>query len=417
MDVSRVRLAAPELLDDPYGAYAAIRETGGIVWSETYKAWLIGSYDYVRSLLSDPRLSAEKIEPFVSRSSGETREQLSRMQEIMRHWVVFQDPPHHTRTRRILQRCFLPREVRKLEGGVRAAVLDLLRGFDDRAEIEFMEEFACQLPSIVIADLFGVPRADVSRIKLWSDQISKFVLGSPRGEAKYGLAFSHMEEMNSYFEAFVAARIAGGPTVSELDFLDLLLASRNEPDGLSEEEIVSTLVLVLFAGHETTADFIGNSMLALVRNRPQLELMAADPSLIPAALEELLRFDGPVPLVVRVCKEELPVGGETLASGDRVFLLLNAANRDGQRFDHADVLDVERGKCPHLEFGAGTHMCLGAPLARLEARIAFEELLRRYSGFALVDEEIDWRDELMTRGPRTLPLRVTRRSPDGSSAA
>lgn len=406
IDPSSTRLNSAKVLADPYLFYAALAERGGVLWNAAHKAWLVGSYAHVRRLLNDPGASAEKVAPFVAHSSGPLREKLEVMQGIMQHWVVFKDAPHHARVRKILQRGFMPRGILALEPQVRATTVELLDALGERSEIDFMSDFAYQLPAIAISDLFDLPRSDVERIKTWSDGISKFVLGSPDNKDKYDVTFEHMQQMHGYF----SHRVDHCDPRSGNSLLHQLVASRNEPDGLTRDEIVSALVLILFAGHETTANLLANSLLTLIRHKDRLRELAAGSVPIPVAVEEMLRYEGPVPVVVRVAKTSIEVGGATIAAGDRIFLLLHAANRDSAQFDRPDRLDFARGRCPHLQFGFGTHLCLGAPLARLEGQVAFEELFRRFSDFDLLSDTIDWRDELMTRGPRTLPVRLTRRT-------
>lgn len=405
IDPANTRLNSAAVLSDPYRFHSALAERGGIVWNAGHKAWMVGKYEYVKTLLNHPDASVEKVAPFVAHASGPLRAKLEVMQGIMQHWVVFTDPPRHARLRKVLQRGFMPRGTLTLEPQIRATTQELLDAIGDRAEIDFMTDFAYQLPAIVISDMFGLPRSDVARIKAWSDGISKLVLGSPDNKDKYDATFEHMSEMHEYFAGIVdACDATAGDTL-----LHKLVASRNEADGLTRDEIISTLVLILFAGHETTANLLANSMLTLIQHKDRLRELSTGAVTLPVAIEELLRFEGPVPVVVRVARAELPVGGETIQPGDRIFLLLHAANRDSEQFHDPAQIDFSRGRCPHLQFGFGTHLCLGAPLARLEGQVAFDELLRRYSDFDLLDQDIDWRDELMTRGPRTLPIRLTPR--------
>jgi cytochrome P450 len=405
LDPSTTRLNAAEVIGDPYRFYDSLSNMGGIVWNTSYKSWLVGNYEHVKLLLNHPDASVEKVGPFVAQATGELREKLEVMNNIMRHWVVFNDPPRHTRIRKILQRGFMPRTILALEPQIRAATNELLDAIGDRTRIDYMADFAYLLPATVICDMFGLPRKDVARIKVWSDGISKFVLGSPDSRDKYDVTFEHMQEMHRYFSEIVATRVPGQGD----SLLDRLVASKLEPEGLTDEEIVSTLVLLLFAGHETTANLLANSMLTLIQHKDKLGELTNGQVPVSSALEELLRYEGPVPVVVRVAREDIDVGSHTIRKGDRIFLLLHAANRDEKQFQEPAHIDFSRGKCPHMQFGFGTHLCLGAPLARLEGQIAFEELFKRFADFDLVEDHIDWRDELMTRGPRTLPINLTPR--------
>lgn len=405
LDPTSTRLNAAEVIRDPYAFYDSLGKAGGIVWNTSYKGWLVGSYDLVKLLLNHPDASVEKVAPFVAQTTGPLREKLEVMNNIMQHWVVFNDPPRHTRIRKILQRGFMPRAIQALEPQIRATTIELLDAMGERTRIDYMADFAYLLPCMVICDMFGLPREDIGRIKIWSDGISKFVLGSPDSRDKYDVTFGHMMEMHQYFTDIVARCVPGQGD----SLLDKLVASKLEPKGLKNEEIVSTLVLLLFAGHETTANLLANSMLTLIQHKDRLRELTSGQVPVNVALEELLRYEGPVPVVVRVAREDIEAGAHTIRKGDRIFLLLHAANRDEAQFQEPAQIDFSRGKCPHMQFGFGTHLCLGAPLARLEGQVAFEEIFKRFADFELVEDHIDWRDELMTRGPRTLPIDLIRR--------
>lgn len=188
--------------------------------------------------------------------------------------------------------------------------------------------------------------------------------------------------------------------------MQILLAAREEEDGLSDREVVATLILILFAAPETTANMLLNAMYSLVRWPEQLELLREDPSAIPRALEELLRYDGPVPAVVRVAGRDMEIGDQRIAAGQRIFILLKSGNRDRSQYDRPDELVIGRERSPHLAFGSGIHMCVGAPLARLEARVAFEEFIGRYRTIRMSEQKIEWRSELLAHSPKSLFLEV-----------
>ena len=405
IDPTSTRITDLEVLGDPSQLYTAVANHGGVVWNSAHKSWLVGKHDYVRELLKNTDASSDRMTPFVQHAAGPVREKLDVMLEIMDHWVVLTDPPAHARLRKVIQRGFMPRRIAAIEDQVRATVVELMDEFSESGELDFMEDFAYRLPAIVISDLFNLPRSDVSRIKEWSDGISKFVLGSPSQGDRYDVAFDHMIEMRDYFAGIVDSC---DPSAGD-SLLHELVASRDEPEGLTRDEIISTLVLILFAGHETTANLLANSMLTLIQHPDRLAELVSGEATLHTAVEELLRYEGPVPVVVRVAHTDISIGGQTIRNGDRIFLLLHAANRDEDQFDRPSVIDFSRGRTSHLQFGFGPHLCVGAPLARLEGKVVFEEFLNRYQGFELIEDTIDWRDELMTRGPRSLPIRLTRR--------
>jgi cytochrome P450 len=408
-DLADIRLNSPETSQDVFPLYEKLRADGGVTWSRRHKAWLVSDYASARATLTHPGVSVEKLSPFAAHAMGDIKEQMLEMQRVMGNWLPFLDPPAHTRIRRFLQRGFMPRAVEAHEPLIRKATRQALDAISGRDEIEFLKDFAAHIPAVTITDLFGLPETEVGRIKAWSAGIAQFVLGSANPD-RYANSLTMMREMQAYFVDIVTRRnsaIEAGEPEGPGALMNLLLQARREPEGLTDEEIVSTLVLILFAAPETTAYMFLNAMMSLVMNRPQLERLQADPGRIAPALEELIRYDGPVPAVVRVAKTAMDLGGQTIAAGDRIFILLKSANRDEHQFRSAAELDFDRGPCPHLGFGIGIHMCLGAPLARLEARIAFEEFLAHYSQIELAEQEIVWRDELIAHSPKALRLKLT----------
>jgi cytochrome P450 len=416
-DLSSVDIRAPENRPDPYPLYASLREAGGIMWNTHAKAWVVSKHEYVRALLSHPHISVGKMEPFKAQANPDVKRKIEMMQQVMQHWVVFKDPPDHTRVRKVLQKGFMPRAILRMEASVRDITVMLLDRIKERSEIEFLEDFGYRLPATVVCDLFAVPREDYQLMHAWSEDLSKFVLGSPDRNVKYDTTLKSLADMNDYFSALVERRIAGKSLRQgqSPDLLDQLIASCDEPDGLSKEEIIATLVLAVFGGHETTAHMLANAVRVLAMNKDKLRELAADPAKIPAAVEELMRFDGPAPIVTRVCGADVEMAGQLMKRGQRVLLILHAANHDPAAFESPEKIDFARGKCPHLQFGNGAHFCLGAPLARLEGKVALEELIRRYEDFELLDYELSWHDELMVRAPKAMRIRLVPRSAGGRS--
>ena len=326
------------------------------------------------------------------------------MQDVMAHWLPFLDPPAHTRMRRFLQRGFTPRSLGQHEAPIRQIARDILGELDGKAVIDFMDEFAAELPARAIAYLYGISQSETPMLRRWADGIAEFVLGSDKPD-RYETSLSIMKEMETYFTEMVERAPRNGGEV-EGPLMQILLAAREEEDGLSDREVVATLILILFAAPETTANMLLNAMYSLVRWPEQLELLREDPSAIPRALEELLRYDGPVPAVVRVAGRDMEIGDQRIAAGQRIFILLKSGNRDRSQYDRPDELVIGRERSPHLAFGSGIHMCVGAPLARLEARVAFEEFIGRYRTIRMSEQKIEWRSELLAHSPKSLFLEV-----------
>ena len=319
--------------------------------------------------------------------------------------MLLMDPPDHTRLRSLVNRAFTRRAVNALEPHVRRVMETLLDGVGDPAGFDLMEAVANPLPVIVIAEMLGVPPEDRAQFRQWSNRRARLLeptLGAREREA--GRAAG--EALHAYFLSIIEARGAEPRD----DIISALVHAEEAGDSLSEREMVNMLRLLLVAGNETTTNLIGNGMLALLRHPEQLQALRDDPDRIPAAVEELLRFDSPVQADFRGALEDCDVNGFPVRRGDHVVALIGAANHDPAVFDHPERLDFDRSEGSHISFGRGIHHCLGAPLARLEGRIALEMLLERYSSMRLLRERPAFRNSIVLRGLRSLPIGATRRS-------
>ena len=395
------------VLDDPHPVYNRLREESPVHWNGSLGGWVVTRHADVRRALLDPRLSVEKMGRFEQRrGGGDGHADVALLARTLADWMVFTDPPRHRELRRAMQNAFLARDVPMLESSVRGVVDELLEPLGDVGRMDLVHDFAHPLPAIVIAELFGMPRDEREQLKSWSDDLGRFVLGNvvdTGHDAKYGAAARAARAMAVRFHALVAEH----RRVPRDDFTQLLLR-----DGahLRDDEIVHTLMFVLFAGHETTTNLIASGMLWLVRNPELMARLRAEPGRIADAVEELLRMDGPVQMVFRLAREDVEYGGTTIRAGERVHLVLNAANRDPGVFARPDELDIDRGRNRHVSFGPGRHFCLGAPLARLEARVALEGLLRRFERLELGPGPLSWRPELVIHGLKALPIHYAKRA-------
>ncbi len=394
----------PEILADPFAAYARLRREDPVHWSAALKGWVLTRYDDVRAVLADvERFSSDRITPFADHLERARRERVRDLLALLGRWAVFVDPPRHTRLRALMNRAFTSRAVESLRPRVQGVVDHLVAAVAPRGEMDLVRDFAYPLPASVIAHVLGVPLADLDRFKAWSDDLAAFV-GSAQGTPdKLERAQRGIAALAAYFRDLVAARRAAPAD----DLLSALVAAGERGETLGEEELVANSILLLFAGHETTTNLIGNGMYWLLRHPAEHARLVAEPALAASAVEEMLRYDGPSGAQVRVTTADVVLGGRTLARGDRVFLMLNAANRDPAQFPEPDRFDVARQPNRHLTFGHGIHFCLGAPLARLEGQIAVETLARRLRGLRPADERGDWNDSLVLRGLRALPVRFT----------
>jgi len=386
---------------DPFPLYEWLRRNDPIHWHPALRAWVLTRYDDVDFVLNRP--TAFSVDRFrqVGEEYLERRRDMRDVAAMMRDWAVYRDPPDHTRLRALLAKSFAAQRVESMRPLIEGLVDHLLDAAQERGAIDLIAEFAFPLPAQVICSMLGVPAADLPEIKRWSTQIAAYIGGSHRGDdietAKQGLLQSF-----DYFRALVRRRRGH----SGDDVLDLLLTAEDHGEMLSEDEVVANCVLLLFAGHETTANLLGSGLYRLLSNPDQLARLRAREDLVPSAVEEFLRFDPPVSGTLRIAGEDCELHGEQIRKGDVVAAMIAAANRDPQRFVDPERLEIQRFPNRHLTFGYGIHFCLGAPLARLEAQIAFQKLLRRFRRIELLDETPQWKPQLFFRGLESLDLRV-----------
>jgi hypothetical protein len=319
---------------------------------------------------------------------------------MLGRWAVFNDPPEHTRRRALLNKAFTPRAVEALAPTIAAVVDRLLDKVAGRGRMDVIADFAYPLPATVIAGMIGVPADDLDLFKDWSDDIAAFVGSALATPDKRERAQRGVVAMSDYFRRMVADHRAR----PRADIMSALIAAEEAGSVLSEDEIVASCVLLLFAGHETTTNLIGNGLIALLRHPAEQARLTRDPELAASAVEEMLRFDGPTQAMTRIALEETEIGGVPIRRGDRVFALLNAANRDPAVFSEPDRFDAGRGDTRHISFGIGGHFCLGAPLARLEGRIAIARLVERLPELRLAEPDPPWNDSFVLRGLRRLPV-------------
>ncbi len=390
---------------DPYPLYRKLREKDRVHRSRLFDGYVVSGYEEVQAALKDPRLSADdrKGPRFQTqqrdalRAGALTEEEAARKPAMLRS-----DPPDHTRLRSLVNRAFTPRAVESLRPRVEEIVEELLDAASERGSLDVIRDLAYPLPVIVIAEMLGIPAADRDRFKRWSDLVAKAV------------------EFSADFTALKKARVASRELWSYLediaedrrrepreDLLSALLVAEQAGDKLTAEEVFTTTELLLIAGNETTTNLIGNGLLALLHAPDQLQALRDDEALLPAAIEELLRFDSPVQATARLALDDLEVGSMTLKKGQELVLLLGAANRDPAQFEDPDQLDLHRQDVRHLSFSQGIHYCIGAPLARLEAPIALGALLRSFPDLRLDPASApQWRGGFVLRGLERLPVLI-----------
>ena len=394
----------PEVLSDPFRLYARLRDEDPAHWSPRLRAWVLTRYEDVKRVCLDTAgMSSDRLRPFFATLPSPEAQRLAELARYLTLWMVFRDPPEHTRLRRLVAKVFHVRSIHAQRPNIESLAQWLLDSIDERREFDFIADFAGPLPALVIMDMLGVPREELGRLKRLSDEMALFIGSSRDAPEKYERAAAATREMAGIFRERVSARRAA----LQRDLLSELVALDEGGEHLSEEELIATCMLLLFAGHETTTHHLANGLRALLAFPGELEKLRADPSLAPAAVEELLRYDGPIGAQVRIVQEPHTLHGKALRPGERVFLLMNAANRDPRAYPEPDRLDLRRNGVPHLTFGFGAHICLGFPLARLEGQIVLPAVLARWRRLEIAAEP-PWMDSMVLRGMKVMPLRVAR---------
>ncbi len=378
-------LTSSAFIEDPYRTYEQLRQKDPVHRMRLIEAWALTRYEDVQDVLADHKRFTNA----------------ERNYDYMQYRTFLDlDPPDHTRLRGLVSKAFTPRAVRELGPRIQDLVDELLESVAGKSRIDLISDFAFPLPVIVIAEMLGVPAQDRARFRAWSDDIALSVnplLNSEQIERVQQAT----EELFDYFEGIIEQR----RQTPRNDMISALLAAEEEGDRLTHEELLSTLMLLLVAGNETTRNLIGNGMLALLKYPAQLQRLREHPELLDSAINELLRYDSPVQMDARNAIDDVEIGGKRIAAGQRILAIVGAANRDPQIFANPDELDIGRDEVSHLSFGRGIHYCLGSPLAILEGRIAFSSLLDRYSSIRLASEPV-FKDQIVLRGVEELWVEV-----------
>jgi len=392
----------PAFLADPFPLYRRMQDEDPCHWSPRLKSWVLTRYDDVKRVCLDREVSSDRLRPFFASLPGPEASRIAEIIRYLSHWMVFRDPPEHTRLRRLTSRVFHLKSMNGMRERATELAGWLLGRIGERTEFDFVAEFAGPLPALVIMDMLGVPKEELARVKRMSDDMALFIGSSRTSPEKYDIAEAATKEMAGFFRELIAARRAH----PQQDLLTELVAAEDDGDRLTEDELVATCILLLFAGHETTTNHIANGLLSLVRFPGEMQKLRENPALAAAAVEELLRYDGPSGAQVRIVKVEGELHGKPLKPGDRVFLMLNAANRDPRAYDDPDRLALDRDGPAHLTFGFGLHICLGFPLARMEGQIALPAVLARWKRIELATDRLEWLNSMVFRGMKAMPVRV-----------
>lgn len=393
----------PEVLANPYPFYDMLRQAGPVVAAPGLMGiggWAVTDHALCSSVLRGKQFGREGNKVLPPEKLALIPQESPDLTERRRANMLFRDPPDHTRLRGLVNQAFTPRTVDRLRPHIQQIADHLLDAVATRGSMDLIRDYAFPLPIIVIAELLGVPPEDRDEFKAWSSDLvlSLSPMPSPEDMQKVRAA---IENIDNYMAGIIEQR----RREPRPDLLSELVRAQEAGDRLSREELLATCRLILTAGHETTINLIGNGALALLRNDAERAELARDPSLLPTAVEEFLRYDSPIQMTVRFTLEDTPLGPHTVKRGDLVLTLLGAANRDPAQFPDPHRLDLRRSNAStHLSLGAGIHYCLGASLARVEGQIAIGTLLRRMPNLALTGAEIAWRKNPAFRGVQSLPV-------------
>jgi pimeloyl-[acyl-carrier protein] synthase len=368
-----------QLLTNPYPAYHVIRKLDPVHWSPSWQSWFVSRYEDVASLIKDNRLSVSQVGKFSHRLVGdepmdEARAQLKKIEQWLASFLLFTDPPVHTRLRSLISKAFTPRSVELQAPVVQERVDRLLDPLQTGQVVDLMEQLAVPLPVMTIADFLGSRPQDYRELAGWSHDLASFLGDEYLSPHSVARSLASLEGMADYFHGLLRER----RQQPQDDLMSRLLRAQHEGSSLQESEILSMCILLFGAGHDTTTNFIANGLLALLQHPSEAAKLGQQPELLDSVVEEVLRYDSPSLIAVRTVLQDVELGGKTLLPGDSVNLCLGAANRDPGQFADPDRFRVERQDGHHIPFGKGIHFCVGSFLARLEARTVFATFLRRW---------------------------------------
>jgi cytochrome P450 len=401
--LSLYRLLDPEVLADPYPLYHRLRREDPVHWDPFLHTWVVTRYADVVQVLRD-FTAARTHSPEKLTSMG--LESLNSIAKVMVKQMLFMDAPAHTRIRKLASVAFTPQRAEALRSHIRDITRSLLQAVQVKGEMDVIADLAEPLPCIVTAEMLGLPVEDHRQLKLWSQDFAEMLGNFQHNPDRIPKILNSTEEMIAYFQNKIRKN-----DIRADRLISSMMNAEIDGDRLTEEEVIANSIVTMVGGQETTTNLIGCGVLTLLRNPGQLEKLRADLSLIPSAVEELLRYESPSQHTGRLAPNDIEMGGKLIRKQQAVMAVMAAANRDPDRFPDPDRLDITRQDNRHVAFGYGAHYCFGAPLARIEAQIAFEEMIRCFPQWTLKLDPLVWRTNLGLRGLKSLPISFSSASP------
>lgn len=397
-------LYTPDALRNPHPILAQMRQDAPLVklnrMEMTSIPWLLTRYDDCVKLTKDERFTKDMLRQPGAKSNDPNDMMMQAAASINRHMLTV-DPPDHTRLRNLVHRAFTPRMIREMGGRVQQIADNLIDEMQGKSQIDLIADYTFPLPITVIAELLGIPASDREKFRGWTQTI---IVDGTRGVNGDGIAAAALEFIMYFHQLFDERRAA-----PQDDLISGLLQVEEAGDKLDSQELISMVFLLLAAGHETTVNLLANGTLDLLRHPDQLKLLRENPTLMDSAIEEMLRYNGPVgATTMRWALEDVEMYGQVIPAGDMVLASLLGADRDPNVFENPDIFDITRDPNPHIAFGHGIHYCLGAPLARLEGKVAFNALLTRLPNLSLAiePEKLEWNETILLHSMKSLPVNI-----------
>ena len=402
--LSLYHLLDPEVLANPYPLFRRLRTEDPVHWDPFIHAWVLTRYTDVVTVLHN-FLAYKPAPPETLTAMGLSS--LDPITKVMTKQMLFMDPPAHTRLRNLASIVFTPYRMELLRLHIKDIVSSLLNKVQFQGRMDVIADLAEPLPATVTAEMLGVPVSDIRQLKAWSADFAEMLGNFQHNPEGVPRVLQSLQGMTDYFRAAIR-EMRSHPREG---LIHSLLSAEVDGDRLTTEEVVANCIITMVGGQETTTNLIGNGLLALLRNPQVLQELRSDLSLIPSAVEELLRYEAPSQYTTRLAPEDFEVGGKTIQKGQATIAIMAAGNRDPERFPDPDRIDIRRRDNRHLAFGWAAHFCFGAPLARIEGQLTFEALLRRLPDLALEPGPLVWRNNLGLRGLEALPVTFKNEKP------